>query len=161
MFAGAHRLITLARRCKACQNRTHGASGTPTHNVWLGMMQRCTRPGHIAWRNYGGRGIAVCARWMSFEGFLADMGERPNGRTLDRINNDGNYEPGNCRWASRSEQARNRADTRWLEFRGQRKSASTWSEESGIATTTIVRRIDLGWSVERAITTPVRGGARA
>jgi hypothetical protein len=76
---------------------------------WRSMKERCLRRGHPAWQRYGGAGIAICERWMAFENFLADMGERPTGTTLDRINSSGNYEPGNCRWATLSEQAQNRA----------------------------------------------------
>lgn len=79
-----------------------------TYITWGGMIQRCFNPKAPTWEYYGGRGITVCARWRSFENFLADMGERPQGRTLDRLDNDGNYEPGNCQWATRSEQLLNR-----------------------------------------------------
>ena len=87
----------------------HGAYGTPTHNTWRGMKQRCFNAMHRAFEYYGGRGISVCDRWNdSFDSFLSDMGERPDGMSLDRINNDGNYEPDNCRWATPKQQANNR-----------------------------------------------------
>jgi hypothetical protein len=91
---------------------THGMYKTPTYWSWVGMRQRCTYPGNVKWADYGGRGITVCERWLnSFAEFLADMGVRPPGMTLDRFpNNDGNYEPGNCRWATRSEQRKNQRE---------------------------------------------------
>ena len=82
-------------------------SFTPTYKSWDSMKDRCLRAGHSSYKNYGGRGISVCERWMKFENFLSDMGLRPEGKTLDRIDNNGNYEPGNCRWSSATEQHRN------------------------------------------------------
>ena len=86
----------------------HHRSKTPIWNCWKNMLQRCYNPKNPCYKNYGGRGIIVCDRWKEFVNFLADMGERPAGMSLDRINNDGNYEPGNCRWATRKQQSQNR-----------------------------------------------------
>jgi hypothetical protein len=93
-------------------------AGTPTYFSWEGMIQRCTNRRYPKWENYGGRGITVCDRWKSFVNFLADMGERPDGKTLDRIDNDGNYEPDNCRWATLQEQRANQRE--WLRKRCDR-----------------------------------------
>jgi len=91
---------------------THGMSYTRTYKSWSSMIQRVRNPNHQAFARYGGRGITVCTRWLSFDAFYDDMGDRPEGTSLDRLNNDKGYEPGNCRWATASEQQHNRHDNR-------------------------------------------------
>lgn len=148
---------------------THGGSGTPTFRTWSHMLSRCYTATHHAFADYGGRGISVCQGWRgAFQAFLTDMGERPAGMTLDRIDNDGNYScghceecvannwPANCRWATRSEQARNRRCNRLLTFNGTTMSLAEWSELQGIPETTISGRLAHGWTTERALT--VRDG---
>lgn len=87
---------------------THGLADSPEYRIWSAMKKRCSSPRDAGWKNYGGRGISVCESWIKFENFFSDMGHRPPGLMLERINNDGNYEPSNCKWATRSEQMKNR-----------------------------------------------------
>lgn len=137
----------------------HGQSGirsSPTYRSWKSMRVRCSNQKIPAYKNYGGRGIAVCQRWDSFIAFLADMGERPEGTTLDRRNNDGDYDPDNCRWATKSEQAKNRRNARRISFQGATLSLSDWDSKIRASVGTIRHRLKNGWSIEKAITTPVR-----
>lgn len=131
--------------------RTHGMEGTKTYNVWAGMIQRCHNPNAREYKLYGARGIQVCDAWRnSFVEFFNDMGEKPEGLSLDRINNDGNYEPSNCRWATSSQQKRNRRTTVMIEFNGEVKSLPDWAEALDIKRKVLERRIRDGWSIEKA-----------
>lgn len=135
----------------------HGLADTPVHRVWIGMRSRCNNPKAREYVNYGGRGIKVCDRWESFENFVADMGIRPEGYSIDRINNDGNYEPSNCRWATTTQQLNNRRVNRVLELNGERRTIGEWSAKLGIGWSTIRNRVDrYGWTIEKALTTPVK-----
>lgn len=118
------------------------------------MIERCTNPNDQQYERYGGRGIKVCERWRKFENFLADMGEPPPGLQIDRIDNEGDYCSSNCRWATRVQQARNKRNNRVIEYRGRAQPLAAWAEETGLNANTIRHRLNLGWSVERALTEP-------
>ena len=130
----------------------HGYFGTRIYRIWAGLNSRCLNPTHKDYPNYGGRGITVCARWRSFENFHADMaGSYADHLSIERINVHGNYEPGNCRWATPREQARNRRSTKLIEWRGRAMTIAGWADETGIPFTTIRSRLRKGWAVERAL----------
>jgi len=120
------------------------------------MIERCHNPKATKYAAYGGRGIHVCERWKSFVLFYADMGSPPTAdHQLDRIDNNGDYSPQNCRWATRIQQARNRRNNHLLEFNGLRLTISEWSERTGISYENIKNRVNnLGWSPARALCTP-------
>jgi len=143
------------------QNSAHGMSQSPTFLVWHSMKQRCNNRNHEAYSRYGGRGIAVCKRWYSFQNFLNDMGERPSSEhSIDRINNDGNYKPDNCRWATRTQQGRNKHNNVMLTCDGETMCQSEWAERIGITPEALAARIKRGWTVEDALSTPP-GGLRS
>lgn len=138
---------------KGKANATHRMRGTPTHNSWCAMKQRCNYKKSRVYEAYGGRGITVCEGWNnSFAAFLADMGERPSNTTLDRYpDTNGNYEPGNCRWAPEAEQARNRRSTIMIERNGVTKCVKDWCEELGIKPDVVYSRIRRGMSPKEAL----------
>lgn len=138
----------------AAKFTTHGRSKTLLYRAWMGMLERCEKPSHKSYAYYGGRGITVCKRWHKFEHFLADMGERPQGLSLERRNNARGYMPSNCYWATRSEQMQNIRTTRMLTVNGTTLPARAWAERVGISLHGLLTRIDkYGWSVQRACTT--------
>lgn len=137
----------------------HGArrKNVPTreYTTWNCMRNRCRNPNDGAYRWYGGRGIKVCDRWDSFENFLTDMGPRPHGCSLDRIDVDADYGPDNCRWLPDALQNRNKRNNRLLTFNGETKTVAEWAELRGLSRDLIGSRINRrGWPVERALTTP-------
>lgn len=126
-----------------------------TYLSWKSMRRRCENPKDSAYHDYGGRGIKVCERWATFEHFLADMGECPNNLEIERINNNGNYKPGNCKWATRKEQANNKRSNTLLVYNGKSQTIAQWADELGIIYETLCSRIYRSkWSIEKALTTP-------
>lgn len=135
----------------ASLNRSHGASRTKTYRIWCGLRARCAIPSATGYAYYGGRGIKVSAQWSTYEGFLADMGACPEGTSLERRNLDGNYELGNCYWATNSQQARNTSRTRYVEVDGVKRVAMDVAAENKIANGTFKTRLyKLKWPIERA-----------
>lgn len=130
---------------------THGMEHTRTYNCWAHMLDRCRNPRSQLYPNYGGRGISVCSRWKSFEKFYADMGDMPDGKSLDRINNDGDYKPSNCRWATVKQQSRNRRRTPTVEFSGRVVSVSEFAEIHGVDRKRVLDRIRRGLSPTDAV----------
>lgn len=130
----------------------------PLHLTWRSMKTRCFNANSKSFKYYGAKGVTVCERWMSFQAFLEDMGPKPSQtHTLDRINNHGNYEPGNVRWATWDQQRDNQSGQRHIEFDGERMCIARWARRVGISKCTLrARLITLGWPVEKALTTPVR-----
>ncbi len=129
----------------------------PLYGLWFQMINRCENPNHIKYYRYGARGIKVCDEWHDFWKFVEwsdSVGGRPKGCTIDRINNDGNYEPSNCRWATSFQQSINKSSTRILEYNGEKKSIAEWSASTGLSWALIHGRVSRGWSAEKALTTP-------
>lgn len=138
-------------------NRTHGMSEGRYYHNWWNMHSRCYRRSNKDYKHYGGRGITVCKRWHSFENFYSDMGPKPEGRSLDRIDNSKGYSKKNCRWSTQKEQCRNRRSNVFLKFNGKRLCLEDWGIETGIYWKTIHARINaLGWTIKSALTTPAR-----
>lgn len=166
-FIGSSLVSGNTRSCGCLQeenrwlSKSHGHAHrgkiTRTYKAWVGLNERCCNPKNKEFENYGARGITVCKMWHhktpnGFSNFLSEMGECPPLLTIDRIDNNGNYEPSNCRWASQQEQASNRRNNRWIEFDGRKQILRDWAKETGLDPVTISTRIDrLGWSIERAL----------
>jgi hypothetical protein len=124
------------------------------YRAWRSMRSRCEAPNDKDWKYYGGRGIAVCERWRSFDAFFEDMGPRPPGMTLERVDNDKGYEPGNCKWATRDEQMTNRSNTVRVAHGGRAVTASEIVRETGLQRNTVLYRIKKGWAYEDICSPP-------
>lgn len=147
----------LLRETAAKKSTTHGLSKRPEYGVWLAMVSRCHNARDVAFGRYGGRGITVCDRWRSsLENFISDMGNRPPDMDIDRIDNNGNYEPGNCRWVTHKENCRNTRRNRIVTAFGESKPLAAWGDDPRcvVPWSALKWRIDNGWDVERAMTTP-------
>lgn len=137
--------------------KTHGLSHTGAYISWHDMIGRCRYSSTNGYKNYGGNGVKICERWMQFENFYADMGERPTGKTLDRYpDKNGNYEPSNCRWATPEEQRRNSNQNRVITFQGKTLCLVDWANLLCLSATSLSKRLRK-WSLERALTEPSRG----
>lgn len=132
MLHGFKQSCGCARHDTPAHNRTHGMSGTNIFRIWFDMLRRCEDTNNTRYDSYGGRGIEVCERWHKFENFYADVGDRPEGLSLDRIDNDGHYSPENCRWATKKQQARNKRGTRYETAFGRTQALGDWADELGI-----------------------------
>jgi len=153
-------LLTGKSRSCGCSRVKHLKSRTVEFRTWTAVKSRCSNHRLSGWHNYGGRGIRVCDRWLaSFDNFLSDMGPRPDGASsIDRINNDGDYEPGNCRWATHGQQGFNRRTTRLIQHNSKVRSLSDWAARAGLSVQTLSRRLSRGWDMDRALTETPRLG---
>jgi hypothetical protein len=151
----------LRRDMVAAKNHKHGmrtreGSSPPEYFIWKRMRTRCNDPRDRKWPDYGGRGITIDPRWDDFTVFLSDVGPRPSPKhSIDRINNNGNYEPGNVRWATASQQSRNKRNNVRISFDGEDLTIAEWAERRGMSAIILAQRIRRGWSAERALTEPV------
>lgn len=139
----------------------HGMYGTGVYSSWQAMIQRCANPNNPFYHRYGGRGIKICDRWLSFENFYADMGDSTSGYQIDRIDNDGDYEPTNCRWSTPKENTRNRSSNIEVTYKGKTQCIAAWEEELGFKHGTLWCRLyHYNWSIDKAMTQPVMKTSR-
>lgn len=154
---------THSCKCKVLAlHTTHGETHSAEYRSWQNIKTRTSNPNNLHYHNYGGRGISMCPEWKrSFSTFLADMGYMPGpGYTIERKDNDGNYEPKNCCWATRLEQAKNCRSNLLLTHKGQTKTAKDWARVVGLSPPTLYSRIRAGWTTERALETPAKKSRR-
>ncbi len=137
-------------------NRTHGLSNSRTYRSWNMMLQRCNNPTMESYKYYGEKGITVYKQWYKFDAFLADMGERPTGTSLERRDNNGNYEPSNCYWGTPIQQANNKGNNHLITYNNCTQTLQMWARELNCHHTTILQRLKYGWGIEKTLSTPIR-----
>lgn len=149
--------ISISCGSMSCDGRfKHGMSLTPVYKVWIGIVQRCTDKNYTYYHNYGGRGIKVCDRWLnSFDDFYSDMGDIPNGMTIERKDNNKGYSKDNCKWATWTEQNNNKRSNINIKIGENTKTVTQWAKHLGINKSTIYSRVRLGWGIKDAITIPI------
>jgi hypothetical protein len=153
--------IVRYRSCGCLRGGSHNMSRTKVYRAHRAMLTRCLNKNCLQRKHYAGRGVTICKRWLKFENFYTDMGEPPTSKhSLDRINNNGNYEPGNCRWATPTQQARNTRSNKKLFYFGERKTIADWADELGIKSKVVYQRISRGWTIQRALETPLKRMSR-
>lgn len=161
--ASPSRVISGHKKSCGCRKlagtKTHGCNGDEFYPTWYAMMQRCHNPSHHKYKDYGARGISVCEEWKSPKAFIewarATIGSKKPGYTLDRYDNNSDYSPENCHWATPTEQARNRRSNRIVTLKGESKPFKVWCDEFGISDAAVRQRLKLGWAYEDAFMTPV------
>lgn len=133
-------------------NYKHGFTGSGTYRTWQSVKQRCLNPNNPRWLDYGGAGVGIDPQWLQFENFVADMGERPQGKTLDRYPDPrGDYTKSNCRWATPIEQQNNTVSNKLVTYAGQTQTLANWARELSINKSTLAKRLSRGWSVAQAL----------
>ncbi len=148
----------LSQQCATCYHKSrtiHGMSFTKLYSIWRSMKQRCLNKKDKQYHLYGARGISISDKWKTFDGFYRDVGAQPPGMSIDRIDNNGNYELGNVRWVSMKVQQNNKRNNILLNAFGKTQNITQWAEEFGLTHKIISKRIQLGWEIEKAVSSPV------
>lgn len=146
----------LFREITRSQSITHGKTRTKIYRTWCNMVSRCENSKNDHYYQYGGRGIKICDRWKTFKNFFDDMGDIPTGMEIDRIDNNGDYSPSNCRWITHIENCSNKRTSRTLDYNGESKTIAQWSRSIGIKQGTILKRLKSGWELSRILTEPLK-----
>lgn len=150
----------IRKELAASLKKTHNLRGHSLYSVWNAMVFRCSNPKDKRFHDYGGRGITVCERWLSLENFINDMGDRPEGTSIERIDNNLGYSPENCKWATRTEQQRNKRTNVLISFNGETKCITQWATEIGISATSLRNRLKKQWPLAKALSAIKKPGQK-